>query len=309
MLRSETIKSYAIDAGFDLCGVVPVKELTMPRERFEGWLAQGFGGSMEYLGRNVPMRFDPSLLVPSAQSVIVCAVNCKNRFSLQTSSTDATPLIATHAYAADYHNTIRSMLRVLSARLTDTFGPFACRVAVDSAPVAEKSWAVEAGLGWIGRHSMLVTRRFGSFVLLGELIVDAPVDCYDVPYNGVGCGSCRRCVDACPAAAIMPDRSVDARRCIAALTIEKHGPNNAPAHDDLHGWLFGCGVCQAACPYGIAAPEHGSKAFDPLFDPSELCREELERMSDEEFARRFSATPLGRYGLQHLKENLPTEQV
>ena len=298
MLDRSFILRSAADAGFDLCGVTPCRHLARNESFFRRWLAEGRHASLGYLERNLDKRFDVRRLVEGARTVVVCAVSYKN------ASSDGYPdgfraKIASYALTGDYHPTIKAMLRSLFDRLRQAEPSLAGRAFVDSAPLLEKQLAVQAGLGWIGRQSLLVTPQFGSFVLLGELVVDAACDRYDEPYGGVGCGRCRRCIDACPAGAVCEDRAIDARRCISCRTIERVSQRSMP----LDGWIFGCDRCQNCCPYNRRAPMHRASAFDPLFDPLDYPPERWIAMGEEEFRVRFSGTALSRSGLRRLQDN------
>lgn len=296
-LTADAIKKAAKKAGFDLCGIAEVRNFDAEQSFFRHWLARGYAEGLEYLGRNVEKRFSPSLLVEGARSVIVCAVSYK-------SDVDPTPdcntKVASYARNRDYHKTIKEMLAAMAVDIKEVCGEFSFRAFTDSAPVAEKRWAVEAGLGWIGRNKLLVTPDFGSFVLLGELIVDAAVDVYDEPYGGNGCGDCVRCIAACPNTAITADGGIDTRRCISRITVEKE-TESLPENVTLNGWVFGCDECQLACPYNAKAPVASNPAFMTLFDPCDISREEWLAMSEEEFALRFADTPMSRSSQERIK--------
>ena len=297
MVGFEAIKKAAADVGFDLCGVARVHRFDADGTFFRQWLAQGFGSSLDYLARNTDKRFDASLLVAGAQTVVVCAVSYKNKVS-GGYSPDCRTKVASYACATDYHNVIKPMLRMMAATLKEQFPSLAGRAFVDSAPILEKSYAVEAGLGWIGRQSLLVTPRFGSFVLLGELVLCEACDRYDEPLQTVGCGECRRCIEACPNGAIM-ERHIDTARCISCATIEK-GESHAP----LHGWIFGCDECQSVCPYNKKALSRTCEALAPVFNPLEMSADEWLAMNEAEFAQKMSATPLSRSGLERIQANV-----
>lgn len=296
MLDYRFIRQCAAAAGFDLCGVAPCRHLERNELFFRRWLGEGRHASLGYLERNLDKRFDVRRLVEGAQTVVVCAVGYKNALS------DGYPAgfgakIASYALAADYHVTIKAMLGDLFGRLRTVQPGLAGRAFVDSAPLAEKQLAVDAGLGWIGRQSLLVTPQLGSFVLLGELVLDAACDGYDEPLRETGCGACRRCVEACPAAAVGDDRSIDARRCISCRTIERAAVSEIVSD----GWIFGCDACQSRCPYNRRAPQHRHPAFDPLFDPLAFPPERWLAMDGTEFRSTFGRTPLLRSGLERLQ--------
>ncbi len=299
MILADTVKQISAEVGFDLCGIVRAQPLPRAEEHFRDWLRQGRQAGLGYLERNLDKRFDVRELVPGALSIIVCAVSYKNLYSSGYPDHCRTR-VASYALAADYHPTIKGMLRQLAQRLREEVPALSGRCFVDSAPLVEKQLAVEAGLGWIGRQSLLVTPGFGTFVLLGELVLTEPCDRYDRPREGVGCGACRRCVEHCPTAALPDDRMIDARRCISCRTIEQATDTAA----DLHGWIFGCDCCQSCCPYNLRAPLHRNPAFDPLFDPATFTAERWRTISPEEFSDLFGRTPLMRCGLEGIRRNL-----
>ena len=262
MLDHRNIKRLAAGEGFDLCGIAPCRHLAENEARFREWLAAGYQSSLDYLERNADKRFDPRRLVERARTAVVCAVAYKNRAS-EGYPPGCRTRIASYACAADYHTTIRDRLRRMLAALKAAHPALEGRAFVDTAPLCEKQLAVEAGLGWIGRQSLLVTPQYGSFVLLGELILTDEADAYDAPFEGEGCGRCRRCLESCPTGALVRSRMLDTGRCIACHTIEKEPGTEV----DLHGWIFGCDACQSCCPHNLRAPLHRNPAFDPLFDP------------------------------------------
>lgn len=300
MIARNVIINAARDVGFDLVGVVRAESLDAEHKMFGEWLLRGHHSTLSYLERNVDKRFDARLLVDGARSVVVCAVSYMSVYSRGYAEGCSTK-IASYALARDYHVTIKDMLRALAARLEECAPRLRYRAFTDSAPVAEKSLAVRAGMGWIGRNSLVVTPERGSMLLLGELIIDEDVDEYDRPLETVGCGECRRCVEACPNAAIMDNRLIDTHRCISCRTIEREGS----AEDvELDGWIFGCDACQSVCPYNRRAPLHANPAFDPLFDPTALDDAAWLRMTTEEFSAMAGDTPTTRAGLERIQGNI-----
>jgi len=299
MLDLSTIKKLAAEAGFDLCGAAPCRRLEAGERWFREWLAAGRQASLDYMERNAAKRFDPRLLVEGARTAVVCAVGYKNRAGAGYPPGHRAK-VASYACACDYHATIKEMLRRLFAGLKALYPALEGRAFVDTAPLAEKQLAVEAGLGWIGRQSLLVTPRFGTYVLLGELLLCDEADRYDAPLQGPGCGDCRRCIDNCPSGAVAAPHTIDAGRCISCHTIERR-----PAEGiDLHGWIFGCDACQSCCPYNLRAPQHAHPAFDPLFDPVAMTPDEWLALDEAEFAARFGRTPLTRSGLERIRRNI-----
>ena len=230
---------------------------------------------------------------------MVCAVAYKNRAS-EGYPPGCRTRIASYACAADYHATIRDRLRRMLAALKAAHPALEGRAFVDTAPLCEKQLAVEAGLGWIGRQSLLVTPQYGSFVLLGELILTDEADAYDAPFEGEGCGRCRRCLESCPTGALVRSRMLDTGRCIACHTIEKEPGTEV----DLHGWIFGCDACQSCCPHNLRAPLHRDPAFDPLFDPLAMDEAAWLALDEARFGELFGRTPLTRSGLRRIQRNI-----
>lgn len=302
MISYGFIKRAAFRAGFDLCGIARSRPLGEQTPRLEWWLGCGFDSGLEYMRRNVAKRTDPAALVAGAQTVVVCAVNYKNRAWDQTANRG--PKIASYAYAPDYHDTIRAMLRQVFDAVCAEYPEVGGRCFVDTAPILEKAWAEEAGLGWRGRNSLIVTPQFGSFVLLGEIVFDAPCDDCDRPVAENGCGSCTLCVDSCPNGAITPDRMIDTSRCISRMTIERMSADAPVTPDGLHGWIFGCDECQTCCPRNAQTPLYTNPAFTPVVDP--VCADAAfwRGLSREDFDRIFALTPLARTGYDLLRSRI-----
>ena len=299
IVEAKHIKKAAINAGFDICGVTSCQSFPINRAAFDIWLKNGYDSSLQYMRNNVDMRFDVGQMVEGARSVVVCAVSYKSEISGGYSAADKCK-IASYACNRDYHKTLKKMLKAMLRELQTTYPLLEGRAFVDSAPILEKQYAVEAGLGWIGRQSLLVTPEYGTYVLLGELVLNAEVDELDKPLEGVGCGECRRCMDACPTGAIVKPMTINTSRCISCHTIEAE----PSAAINLNGWIFGCDECQNCCPYNKKAKPHSSALFDPMFDPREITAEEWMTMTEEEFAEKFGSTPLKRSGLERIKANI-----
>lgn len=299
MLDRSFIRQSAAAAGFDLCGVAPCRHLVRNEQFFRRWLGDGRHASLGYLERNLDKRFDVRRLVEGAQTVVVCAVGYKNGLS-DGYPDDFRAKIASYALTADYHATIKGMLGDLFGRLRAAEPALAGRAFVDSAPLVEKQLAVEAGLGWIGRQSLLVTPQYGSYVVLGELILTEETDRYDTPFEGSRCGTCRSCIDNCPTGAVAPDRTIDTGRCISCRTIEREQPGQT----DLHGWIFGCDACQSLCPWNRRAPQHRNAAFDTVFDPLAMDAAAWLGMDETAFEALCGRTPLTRSGLARIRENV-----
>lgn len=298
MISRNIITNLAAEVGFDLVGVVRAEALDDEHNHFKEWLLAGNSSTLSYLERNIEKRFDASRLVEGSRSVVVCAVSYLSPYS-RGYSDDCYTKIASYALNRDYHTTIKSMLEQLASALKRFEPELKYRSFVDSAPLAEKSYARRAGLGWIGRQSLLVNPKFGSMMHLGELVIDAEVDEYDEPMEGVGCGSCRRCVEACPNGAILDNRTIDTRRCISCRTIEREQSDTLP----LHGWIFGCDICQSVCPFNQHAPLHRNPQFDPIVTPEMLSAKHFETMTDSEFNSIVAQTPMLRAGFERIRKN------
>ena len=299
MLDKERIKGISREVGFDLCGIAQYRKFEQDSVFLEEWIERGYASSLDYLKKNIDRRGDATALVEGAKSVIVCAVSYKNAIS-DGYSCDHRAKIASYACTTDYHPTIKQMLFDLCKRLKELDPNFSARCFVDSAPIFEKRYAVEAGLGWIGRQSLLITPEYGSFVLLGEIVTSEECNDYDKPLQSIGCGECRRCVEACPNGAVK-ERHIDTSRCISCATIERQ---NEGEKAPLHGWIFGCDECQSVCPYNRKAPLFTNPKFAPLFDPAKMTPSDWLALSEDEFSTKFGTTPLERAGLERLKESL-----
>ncbi len=295
MVKLEDIERLVVQTGFDLFGVTRAEYMPQGESHFRGWLARGCGDDLGYLHRNLELRFDPSRLIEGGRSVIVCAINYKSHYSLSSERAESGVGIGSYALMRDYHKTIRKRLKGVLKGLQELYPDLSGRVFTDSAPLLEKSLAVRAGLGWIGRNSLVVTPQFGSFVLLGEVLIDDEVDRYDSPEETRGCGECRRCLDSCPVGAINSDRSIDARRCIACRTIEVESERE----ESLSGWIFGCDVCQSVCPHNRQTPIASTEGMTPTITPPTAAK--WLAMSDEEFVSMSQGTPLSRSSLERIQ--------
>lgn len=296
---TQAFKKKAYELGFSFCGVAGARFLEEEAPRLEHWLQSGYSSGMAYMANYFDKRLDPRLLVPGARSVVSLAFNY---FPSQTQSEDAIYKISKYAYGVDYHEIIREKLNQLSEFLRQAAGDIQIRSFVDSAPVLERAWAVEAGIGWIGRNSMLITKRNGSFFFLAELITDLHLE-YDAPFGGNYCGDCKRCVDACPTGAIT-DFNIDASRCISYLTIElKDEISPAPA-GSYDKWIFGCDICQDVCPWNRFSSPHTEPGLAPLPGLLELSAADWENLAEDRFRQMFRHSALRRTKLRGLMRNI-----
>lgn len=245
MLEFSALAALAEQAGLDEVGVSIAGPAIGVREAYRAWIESGYQGQMAYLERNFDKRMDPTLLVPGARSVVSALLSYNIPLDPEMR---AAPKVARYAWLRDYHFILKERLFALLAALRNQCGEVNGRVFVDSAPFLDRYWAVRAGLGWIGRNSLLISPRLGSFLFIGSLVIDLPIEPSEKTLP-TRCGSCNACLTACPTGALLAPGLMDANRCIAYLTIEKKDPLTPAEEASLDGWAFGCDACQNACPW------------------------------------------------------------
>lgn len=294
------IKEKAISLGFSACGIAPVEELENDAKYLQQWIDAGFHAGMSYMARNFEKRTDPGKLVTGARSVIVLLFNY---FPEREITSESVFKISKYAYGNDYHEVIKKKLNILCDELIRIDNKAVARGFVDSAPVLERAWATRAGLGWIGKNSMLITRKKGSFFFLAEIITSLEPE-YDQPFGGNYCGDCSRCLDACPTRAIIAPGVVDARRCISFLTIENKGeiPENFKGNFD--NWIFGCDVCQDVCPWNRFAEPHSEPELAPKAGWASLKTDDWLGLDDIRFKELFGNSAVSRCKFKGLRRNI-----
>ncbi len=261
---------------------------------------KGYQGKMSYMERHFDLRIDPTKLVPGARSVITLLLNY---FPGEEANNDA-PKIAKYAYGKDYHDVIRGKMNEFLSLLREEIGEIAGRGFVDSAPVLERSWAVRSGLGWVGKNGNLIHKQSGSFFFIATLITDLDL-VYDDPFAKDYCGTCRKCIDACPTGAIVDASLVDGSKCISYLTIELKDELIAPEfRDKMEGWMFGCDICQDVCPWNRFSKPHAEQELMPLPQLLDLSTSEWEAMDEETFRVLLKHSPIKRSKWQGLQRNL-----
>ena len=293
------VKQTALGLGFDFCGIARAAFLEDDARRLETWLNKGMHGNMEYMQNYFDLRTDPGKLVPGAKSVITLLIN------YFPEEQQAGPLkLSKYAWGKDYHDVIRRKLNNFLALLKTEIGDFNGRGFVDSAPVLERAWAQKSGLGWIGKNGNLINKQQGSFFFIATLITDISL----VPDDGMVkdyCGSCTRCIDACPTEAILPDKVVDGSKCISYFTIEL---KDALIPDGMKGqfdnWLFGCDVCQDVCPWNRFSKPNSQAEFTPLPAILNYSEKDWEELTEEKFKIIFSGSPIKRTKFSGIKRNL-----
>ena len=298
--HSRLIKQKALELGFSECGISEVRPLEEEREPLQNWLSKNMHGNMGYMANNFEKRLDPGKIEEGAKSVISILINY---FPSQNQRDPSAPVISKYAYGRDYHFVVKEKLNELLTFIQSDISPCSGRAFVDSAPVMERSLAKAAGLGWIGKHSLLINKYLGSYVFIGELIIDLPL-AYDIPFTSDHCGTCTRCIDACPTQAIVADRVVDARKCIAYHTIENKEEVPQEIRDKLGNRIFGCDICQDVCPWNkVIIPNHNMdfKAVEGLLEMSRSDWTELER---DTYKMRFRNTAFERAGYNRIMRNI-----
>jgi len=298
---TEKIKLEARRIGFDKVGAAPACALTEEGAMLGEWLARGFHGRMSYMARDPQRRADPRLLLPSAKSVVSVALNYfrpeKHRDAPETGK------ISRYAWGDDYHDVLRDKLKSLLEWIRERAPEVEGKICVDSAPMMDKAWAARAGLGWICKHTNLITKEFGSWIFLGELLLSVELD-YDSLVEPDHCGKCRACIDACPTQAIIEPYQLDATRCISYGTIElRDAELPEPIRSNLEGWVFGCDICQDVCPWSRFSKETAEERFEPREGVVEPKLPEMIEMSQEEFSTRFHKSAIKRAKLGGLKRN------
>ncbi len=298
MNPAQEIEKRALELGFLACGLVSARFLGEEEERLRTWLDRGYQGSMGYLERNIEKRLDPRLLVPGTQTIVSLAYN----YFPQKSQKIESPKIAKYAYGEDYHRVVKDRCFELLQHIQTLFPDVQARVFVDSAPVMERQWAQLAGLGWIGKNSLLLRKGIGSFFFLAEIFLDVSIEATPVIQSD-HCGTCTRCIDACPTQAIVQDKVIDANKCISYLSIEKAEPLEESELEMMHGWLFGCDICQDVCPWNRFSEPHE----EPRFEASESIHwdlEEWKKLQESQFTTAFKKSPIARMGFPKAQQLL-----
>lgn len=304
-LRSQIVKQLAREMGFESCGLARAVRLDDDAQRLENWLKQGFHGSMQYMENHFDLRIDPTRLVPGAQSVITLLYN----YYPKQEQPKTAPKVARYAWGEDYHTVIREKLHLFLSRLREQFGNVEGRGFVDSAPVLERSWAQRTGLGWIGKNGNLLNRQLGSYYFIATLITDLAL-AYDNAYTKDYCGTCTRCIDACPTEAILPDKQIDGSRCISYFTIElKEALLPDSAKGQWSDWIFGCDVCQEVCPWNRFAKPTAEPRFEPLQEILQFNLRDWQELTEESFKKIFKNSPIKRSKFSGMQRNLRAIQT
>ena len=296
--RSKEVKRMARELGFAFCGVSEARKLEEHEASLTKWLNRGMHGKMQWMENHFEKRLDPRLLVPGAKSVISLLFNYYPQHAFDQENLK----ISKYAYGRDYHFVIKDKLKDLMHAISTRWGQVNGRVFVDSAPVLDRAWAANSGLGWIGKNSMLITKSKGSYYFIAELILDIDL-AQDGPTTD-HCGTCTACIDACPTDAIVGDKVIDSNRCISYLTIELK--EEIPSHfkGNMEGWVFGCDICQDVCPWNRFAQENQEDQFVPHPALQGLHQGDWEELTQEVFQEVFKKSAVKRAGYVKLKKSI-----
>ncbi len=297
---SVLIKDKAHELGFDLCGIAQSRSLKERETILKSWCSEGMNADMAYLFKDVEKRINPDFLVPGAKSLIVTGLGY---YSDKRQKEPGVPILSRYAYGESYHTVIKRKLDKLMSFIKSVKPETSGRSFVDSAPLLEKAWAAEAGLGWQGRHSIIINSKIGSYFFIGTLVLDIELE-YDKPVKEEYCGSCRLCIDLCPTGAINENHTIDARKCIANLTIENRGPVPEEILPKIERRVYGCDRCQEVCPWNKDAKPNTNPEFDLPGEIELMTKEDWLNLSRDNFKRLFKGTPIERRKYEPFMRNV-----
>ncbi len=298
--HTQLIRDEARRLGFSFIGFARAQRLDEEARRLEAWLNQGRHGEMQYMANHFDKRVDPRLLVDGAKTVVSLLYNY---FPADTQSDPEAPKISRYAYGEDYHFVLKRKLKSLLAFIQEEIGEVNGRCFVDSAPVLERDWARRSGIGWSGKNTLIINPKAGSYFFLAELIIDLELD-YGHPIKDY-CGTCTRCIDACPTEAISPQGYlVDGSKCISYLTIELKSELPRAFEDKMDNWMFGCDICQEVCPWNRFAKPHTEPAFEPHPQLLDMTKRDWEDITEEVFQALFRHSAVKRTKFAGLKRNI-----
>ncbi len=296
--HSALIKKEALRLGFISCGISKAEFLEEEAPRLEKWLQENRHGQMQYMENHFDKRLDPRLLVEGSKSVISLLLN----YYPEEKQNDNSYKLSKYAYGNDYHHVIKSKLKELKNFIDEEIGEVGGRAFVDSAPVLDKAWAAKSGLGWIGKHSNLLTQQVGSFYFIAELILDIDL-MYDAKVTD-HCGTCTACIDACPTQAIVEPYKVDGSKCISYLTIELKNEMPSEFQGKMDNWMFGCDVCQDVCPWNRFSKAHSEPLFNPHPDLLSMSKKDWEEITEDVFKKVFQKSAVKRTKFSGLQRNI-----
>ena len=298
---TEKIKQKAREIGFHKIGIVRAEPLETEREHLENWLNRNFHGEMRWMEREPEKRSDPKLLFPEAESIVVVALNY-----FTPHEHDENPdkgKISRYAWGDDYHDVLKEKLRELLSFIKSIDENADGKICVDTAPIMDKAWAVRAGIGWLGKHSNVITKEYGSWIFIGEILINLQLE-FDDEIIEDHCGTCTACLDACPTSAIVAPYVVDSKACLSYATIELRS-DELPAEisENLNGWLYGCDICQDVCPWNRFEKPTEETRFEPRPDNVSPDLDKIISLSHEEYVEKFRRSAMKRTKLNGLKRN------
>lgn len=296
--QTSLIKTEAKRLGFLSCGISKAEFLEEEAPRLEKWLANEMQGKMSYMENYFDKRLDPTILVPDSKSVISLIFN----YYPEKTQIKDTYKISKYAYGIDYHIVIKNKLKLFLEFIQQEIGEVHGRVFVDSAPVLDKVWAAKSGLGWIGKHSNLLTKQFGSFYFIAEIIIDLELE-YDFPVTD-HCGTCTACIDACPTEAIVDPYKVDGSKCISYFTIELKNEIPSNVQGQFDDWMFGCDICQDVCPWNRYSKSHNEPLFNPKPELLSMSKKDWDEITEDVFQKVFYKSAVKRTKFSGLKRNI-----
>ncbi len=300
--NSHIIKQTALKLGFDFCGLSKAEFLKQEAPKLEQFLKLNYQGEMKYLENYFDKRLDPTLLHPGTKTVVSLMLNY---FPNQLQK-ENTYKIAKYAFGEDYHEVIKNKCNLLIQELEQQIGQINARCFVDSAPILERVWAEKSGLGWVGKNGLIINPKHGSFFFLAEILID--IDCeYDGPIKDY-CGTCNKCVEACPTEAILPNKTLNAQKCISYLTIELKNEIPLEFKNKTEDWIFGCDICQDVCPWNRFSKTTKNEEFQPISKILDYEKKDWEALEEEAFKRIFRKSAIKRTKFVGLKRNIKFNQ-
>lgn len=297
---TEKIRHLALESGFDMVGIAPAEPLADEAERLRVWLDAGFHGEMAWMEREPGKRIDPRAIFPEARSAVVVALNY---YTPHEHSAETAGKISRYAWGDDYHDIVREKLRALLEKIKALIPEAEGKICVDTAPAMDKAWAVKAGIGWIGKHSNVISTEMGSWFFIGEIFLNVELE-YDGAMVPDHCGTCTACLDACPTGAIVEPYVVDSRKCISYATIELRSPDLPEVvAENLNGWLYGCDICQDVCPWNRFEKPTSEPRFEPRMGETSVAPDVILSLTPESYAERFRKSAIKRAKLTGLQRN------
>ncbi|HEX6648496.1 MAG TPA: tRNA epoxyqueuosine(34) reductase QueG [Pyrinomonadaceae bacterium] len=301
MILAQHIKERALFEGFNKVGIVGASSLEDEGRRLKEWLSRSYHGEMSWMARDVEKRIDPGEIFPHAKSVVVVALNYYTPHQHQQNP--ATGKVSRYAWGDDYHDVVKQKLASLLSWIREQEPAAEGKICVDTQPTMDKAWAVRAGLGWLGKHSNVITPEHGSWVFIGELLLNLELE-HDTEHIEDHCGTCTLCIDACPTAAITEPYVVDSNKCISYATIELRTPElPAEVEEKLSGWLYGCDICQDVCPWNRFETPTAETRFEPRAGNVNAELSEIRNLTPETYAARFRGSAMKRAKLSGLQRN------